>query len=133
MRLDVFLFENGYASSRTEAKQLITESLVSVNGKVITKASYDVEDGAEISISDPGVRYASRGGKKLECAIESFKFDIKGKLAIDVGASSGGFTDCLLKTAQRTLLRWIRVPISSWQAFALMSASRLWRATTPDI
>ncbi len=97
MRLDVFLFENGYASSRTEAKQLITESLVSVNGKVITKASYDVDGEAEISISDPGVRYASRGGKKLECAIESFKFDIKGKLAIDVGASSGGFTDCLLK------------------------------------
>ena len=97
MRLDVFLFENGYASSRTEAKQLITESLVSVNGKSVTKASYDVESGAEISISDPGVRYASRGGKKLECAIEAFNFEINGKSAIDVGASSGGFTDCLLK------------------------------------
>ena len=97
MRLDVFLFENGYASSRTEAKQLITESLVSVNGKTVTKASYDVESGAEISISDPGVRYASRGGKKLECAIEAFNFEINGKSAIDVGASSGGFTDCLLK------------------------------------
>ena len=97
MRLDVFLFENGYASSRTEAKQLITESLVSVNGKTVTKASYDVESGAEISISDPGVRYASRGGKKLECAIEAFDFEINGKSAIDVGASSGGFTDCLLK------------------------------------
>lgn len=97
MRLDVFLFENGYASSRTEAKQLITESLVSVNGKTVTKASYDVESGAEISISDLGVRYASRGGKKLECAIEAFDFEINGKTAIDVGASSGGFTDCLLK------------------------------------
>ena len=97
MRLDVFLFENGYASSRTEAKQLIVESLVAVDGKVITKASYDVADGASISVADPGVRYASRGGRKLECAIEAFNFDIKGKLAIDVGASSGGFTDCLLK------------------------------------
>ena len=97
MRLDVFLFENGYASSRTEAKQLVTESLVSVNGKTVTKASYDVECGAEISIADPGVRYASRGGKKLECAIEAFDFEINGKSAIDVGASSGGFTDCLLK------------------------------------
>jgi 23S rRNA (cytidine1920-2'-O)/16S rRNA (cytidine1409-2'-O)-methyltransferase len=97
MRLDVFLFENGYASSRTEAKQLILESLISVNGKAISKASYDVTDGDEITVADPGVRYASRGGKKLECAIEAFNFDIEGKLAIDVGASSGGFTDCLLK------------------------------------
>ncbi len=97
MRLDVFLFEKGYANSRTEAKQLITESLVSVNGKVISKPSYDVTDGVEISIVDTGVRYASRGGLKLECAINAFNFDIRGKLAIDVGASSGGFTDCLLK------------------------------------
>ena len=97
MRLDVFLFENGYASSRTEAKQLITESLVSVDGRVITKPSCDVDDGVKISIADAGVRYASRGGLKLECAINAFEFEIRGKKAIDVGASSGGFTDCLLK------------------------------------
>lgn len=97
MRLDVYLFENGYANSRTVAKELITESLVSVDGRVITKPSYDVSDGVKISIADVGVRYASRGGLKLECAINAFKFEIQGKLAIDVGASSGGFTDCLLK------------------------------------
>ena len=97
MRLDVFLFENGYAASRTEAKQLILGSLVSVDGKVVTKASYDVAESAEISVAQAGVRYASRGGHKLECAIEAFDFEIAGKLAIDVGASSGGFTDCLLK------------------------------------
>ena len=97
MRLDVFLFENGYANSRTDAKQLILSALVSVNGKVIDKPAYTVEHGAEISIADAGVRYASRGGHKLECAIDAFNFEIKGKSAIDVGASSGGFTDCLLK------------------------------------
>lgn len=97
MRLDVYLYENGLAHSRTEAKQLILESLVSVNGKVITKASYDVADGAEVSLADVGVRYASRGGLKLECAIGAFSFRINGRYAIDVGASSGGFTDCLLK------------------------------------
>ncbi len=97
MRFDVFLFEKGYANSRTDAKQLIINSLVSVNGKVINKPSYDVDDGAVISIADTGVRYASRGGHKLECAIDAFHFEISGKFAIDVGASSGGFTDCLLK------------------------------------
>ena len=97
MRLDVFLFENGHATSRTEAKQLILESLVTVDGKVVTKASYDVEPGVTVNVADTGVRYASRGGRKLECAIEAFDFEITGRYAIDVGASSGGFTDCLLK------------------------------------
>lgn len=97
MRLDVFLFENGHATSRTEAKQLILESLVTVDGKVVTKASYDVEPGVTVNVADTGVRYASRGGRKLECAIEAFDFEITGRHAIDVGASSGGFTDCLLK------------------------------------
>ena len=97
MRLDVYLYENGLAHSRTEAKQLILDSLVSVNGKVVTKASYDVDGTAEVSLADVGVRYVSRGGLKLECAIDNFAFDIDGKMAIDVGASSGGFTDCLLR------------------------------------
>lgn len=97
MRLDLFLFENGYANSRTDAKQLITQSLVMVDGKVITKPAYDVAGDVQIGIIDAGVRYASRGGLKLECAINAFDFEISGKRAIDVGASSGGFTDCLLK------------------------------------
>lgn len=97
MRLDVFLFEKGYAHSRTDAKRLITESLVSVDGRIITKPSYDIASGDVVEVSDIGVRYASRGGLKLECAIDAFSFEIKDRFAIDVGASSGGFTDCLLR------------------------------------
>ena len=104
MRIDVYLFENGFASSRTDAKQKIIEGLVTVNGSVITKASYDVVGDVEIKISESANKYASRGGIKLETAINEFKFEIAGRLAIDVGASTGGFTDCLLKNGAKSVI-----------------------------
>ena len=97
MRLDLFLFQNGYATSRTEAKRLITEGNVVANGQTVTKPSFEVDPECEIKVEQSQNRYVSRGGFKLECAIRSFNFEIKDKLVIDVGASTGGFTDCLLK------------------------------------
>lgn len=97
MRLDVFLSENGYAQSRTEAKGYITEGLVSVNGKVERKPSYDVLDGSDITVDKSSRRYVSRGGLKLEAALNAFGVRAEGRLCLDIGASSGGFTDCLLK------------------------------------
>ena len=97
MRIDVYLFKEGYASSRTEAKAMVESGVVEVGNKTVTKPSFDVLEGAQISITDYDKKYVSRGGFKLECAINNFNFKISGKRAIDIGASSGGFTDCLLQ------------------------------------
>ena len=96
MRLDSFLFENGYAHSRSFAKSLIIEKKVSVGGKTITKPSFEVDEDAEISIINEEF-YVSRGAYKLQGAKDAFDFSICGRYCIDVGASSGGFTDYLLK------------------------------------
>ena len=98
MRLDVFLAEKGFVRSRTEAKQLIEAGAVSANGRVLDKPSMAVEGLEESIVLDRGARkYASRGGTKLEGALSAFSLNVQGVHAIDIGASSGGFTDCLLQ------------------------------------
>ena len=97
MRLDLYLYEKGLCSSRTEAKSFINEGAVSVCGKVINKPSYDISEGAEVFVDKSSKRFVSRGGLKLLAAIEAFGASANGKLCLDVGASSGGFTDCLLQ------------------------------------
>ncbi len=97
MRLDVFIFENGDVQSRTEAKNFISSGAVTVNGKAVTKPSYDVRDSDTVELDKSSKRYVSRGGLKLEAALLEFSLSPFGKRCIDVGASSGGFTDCLLQ------------------------------------
>ena len=98
MRLDLYLSEKNIVLSRTDAKKFICAGAVRVNGKVITKPSYDIEcDDCTIEVDTSIKKYVSRGGLKLEAALDSFLISVEDKLALDVGASSGGFTDCLLK------------------------------------
>ena len=97
MRLDVYLVSEGMTESRTEAKTFILDSRVAVNGKAVTKPSYDVTADDVVSIDKSGKRFVSRGGIKLEGALDAFGISASQRLALDVGASSGGFTDCLLK------------------------------------
>jgi 23S rRNA (cytidine1920-2'-O)/16S rRNA (cytidine1409-2'-O)-methyltransferase len=97
MRLDVFLAESGLADSRTDAKNFILQGAVKVGGIVINKPSFNVLGDENISLDKSSKKYASRGGLKLEGALDHFGLDPKGAYAIDIGASSGGFTDCLLK------------------------------------
>ena len=105
MRLDLYLYEKGLAQSRTEAKAFITAGTVTVNGKTVTKPAFEILDGeVKIENIDSVKKYVSRGGFKLECAIRSFDFSIAGRLALDVGASSGGFTDCLLKNGAKRVI-----------------------------
>ncbi|MBO5945123.1 MAG: TlyA family RNA methyltransferase [Clostridia bacterium] len=104
MRLDQFLFSLGKASSRTDAKGLITDGKVLVNGKSVTKPAFDVTEDDEVTLLDVSDRYVSRGGLKLECAMREFSFDVKDKLAIDIGASSGGFTDFLLRNGAKHVI-----------------------------
>ena len=97
MRLDVYLSDALLVDSRTDAKNFILAGAVSVNGKVVKKPAYDVNGDEEILVDKSGKRYVSRGGLKLEAALDAFTIDPTGSMALDVGASSGGFTDCLLK------------------------------------
>ena len=97
MRLDVFLSDNGLVESRTDAKKFILGGFVSVNGKVISKPAFEVVGDEEIFVDKSSKKYVSRGGLKLEAALDEFSVDPSGRVAIDIGASSGGFTDCLLQ------------------------------------
>ena len=97
MRLDVYLFSNNLVDSRTDAKNFILNGAVTVNGRIVKKPSFEIGDGEMIAVDKSGKRYVSRGGLKLERALDEFNIDPSGLVALDVGASSGGFTDCLLK------------------------------------
>ena len=98
MRIDVYLTEKGLVASRTEAKKFIANGAVKHNGKLISKPSYDIaEDADGVTVDKSVKKYVSRGGDKLEAALLEFDVSVCGKLALDVGASSGGFTDCLLQ------------------------------------
>ena len=98
MRLDSYL-NLKYAMSRSRAKALIEKGCVSVNGKLITKAAFDVDENAEpvVNVDESAIPYVSRGGLKLSGALEAFNVDPSGRICADIGASTGGFTDCLLK------------------------------------
>lgn len=98
MRTDTYLFEKGFFESREKAKKAIEQLRIVVNGKTVTKPSFDIEDSDEIVvIPSEHTEYVGRGGIKLEHALDTFRIDVKNKRAIDIGASTGGFTDCLLK------------------------------------
>jgi 23S rRNA (cytidine1920-2'-O)/16S rRNA (cytidine1409-2'-O)-methyltransferase len=97
MRLDLYLVENGYFDSRNKAKLAIDSNNILINGKVINKGSYDVKPDDVIEIQGTQNPYVSRGGLKLEAALKSFYVDVKGKTVLDIGASTGGFTDCALQ------------------------------------
>ena len=105
MRIDVFLAEKGLVGSRSEAKQLLKAGAIVVDGKVITKPSFNI-DGLEekIIVDRSSIKYVSRGGLKLDGALCVFEASPKDKLCIDVGASSGGFTDCLLQHGAKHVL-----------------------------
>jgi len=96
-RLDVLIFSRGLADSREKAKAIIMSGIVFVNGEREDKAgqSFDVE--VPIEIKGHTLRYVSRGGLKLEKAMSNFDVTVEGKICMDVGSSTGGFTDCMLQ------------------------------------
>ncbi|MCR5559230.1 MAG: TlyA family RNA methyltransferase [Schwartzia sp.] len=96
-RLDVLLVERNLAESRERAKITIMEGLVLVNGQKVDKAGTTVKTDAEIRILGNTLPYVSRGGLKLEKALKTFPINLEGKVMADIGASTGGFTDCSLQ------------------------------------
>ncbi|RIK31569.1 MAG: TlyA family rRNA (cytidine-2'-O)-methyltransferase [Anaerolineae bacterium] len=96
VRLDVLLVERGLADSRAKAQALIMAGQVRVTGQVAWKPATPVDSESKLTV-DSGPRFVSRGGEKLDAALEAFKIDVKDFVCADVGASTGGFTDCLLQ------------------------------------
>lgn len=99
-RLDVYLHIKGYAGSRERAKQLISGNCVHINDKLVTKTSAKVTDNDVIRV-DNNFPYVGRGAVKLEKAVKLFSINVENAVAVDVGASTGGFTDFLLKHGAR--------------------------------
>lgn len=97
MRIDKYLYENSMAKSRTHAHSLIISGFVRCDGRIVMRPSFEVSGSEKIEISGDVCPYVSRGGLKLECALDGFGIDPSGKIAVDIGASTGGFTDVLLR------------------------------------
>ncbi|MBR0289907.1 MAG: TlyA family RNA methyltransferase [Selenomonadaceae bacterium] len=96
-RLDVILTEKKFFDSRARAKAMIMAGKILVNGQKIDKAGTLIAPDAEIKILGEEMPFVSRGGLKLQKALDVFKINLSGKIAVDVGASTGGFTDCMLQ------------------------------------
>ena len=96
-RLDAELVRRGLAASRSEAQEAVRRGLVLVGGNVAAKAATMVGDDQSLGLAGPVRRFVSRGGDKLQAALERFAVDPRGSSALDAGASTGGFTDCLLQ------------------------------------
>lgn len=106
-RIDKLLAERGLADSRTKAQAMVMAGAVLVNNQRIDKSSELVAPDADIRIkgaADPTARYVSRGGVKLEAALREFAIDVRGFECLDVGSSTGGFTDCLLQHGARKVI-----------------------------
>lgn len=97
MRLDLYLKENGLAKSRTQAAEWIAEGRVRVHGAPVTKPAYPVEEADTVTVTPPETVYVSRGAWKLCHALDEWRIDVAGLRVLDIGASTGGFTDCLLR------------------------------------
>jgi len=96
MRLDLLLVERGLAESRAKAQALVMAGQVRVDGEVASKPAASVLPDASVEV-ERGPRFVSRGGEKLVAALDAFGLDVGGRICADVGASTGGFTDCLLQ------------------------------------
>lgn len=97
VRLDKLLVDRGLAASRERAQALILAGKVLVNDQKLEKAGAQVAEESVVRLLGEDLRYVSRGGLKLERALDHWKIDVSGKVCLDVGASTGGFTDCLLQ------------------------------------
>lgn len=114
-RVDILLVERGLVESRALAQRLVMAGQVRANGQVVLKASSTLPADVLLQV-DQGMPYVSRGGEKLAAALASFPIEVSGKICVDVGASTGGFTDCLLQNgAQRVYAIDVGQGILHWK------------------
>lgn len=104
-RLDKELVERGLTESRTKSQELIEKGLVFVNGEVVKKASVQIQETDELKIYENDIfKYVSRGGFKLEKALKVFDYNVNNKTVMDIGSSTGGFTDCALQNGAKRVV-----------------------------
>jgi 23S rRNA (cytidine1920-2'-O)/16S rRNA (cytidine1409-2'-O)-methyltransferase len=103
-RLDALVVERGLAPTRERARAVILAGLVTVNGRAVTKAGAGVDPGANIALTAPDHPYVGRGGLKLAHALDTFGIRVDERCCLDVGASTGGFTDVLLRRGARSVV-----------------------------
>ena len=101
IRLDQFVYEEGYTESRQRAQALIMAGVVYVNNQKVDKAGYMLKDTDKVEVRGKDLKYVSRGGYKLEKAIELYNLDLTDRICMDIGASTGGFTDCMLQNGAK--------------------------------
>jgi len=103
-RIDKLLVERGLAETRTKAQAMVMAGVVLVDEQRVEKSSHQIDINSSIRIKrgdDPTTRYVGRGGLKLEAALREFQIDVSGLICLDIGASTGGFTDCLLQNGAK--------------------------------
>ncbi|MCL2838577.1 MAG: TlyA family RNA methyltransferase [Oscillospiraceae bacterium] len=123
IRLDIYLTENGHALSRSAAQGIIMAGEVYINDQKADKAGQLVTGDEQIEVRSKSQKYVSRGGLKLEKALNVFDIDLNDKICMDIGASTGGFTDCMLKNGARQVFA---VDVGYGQlAWSLRSDSRV--------
>jgi 23S rRNA (cytidine1920-2'-O)/16S rRNA (cytidine1409-2'-O)-methyltransferase len=103
-RLDKLVLERGLTTTRERAQALILAGKVLVDGQKIAKAGAGIDSSAEIRLLGEDLKFVSRGGLKLEAALQHWQIDVAGKTCLDVGTSTGGFTDCLLQRGARKVI-----------------------------
>ena len=101
VRLDLYLFENGFTESREKAKALIMSGIVYVNDQKELKPGRDIKCDDIVEVRGSTLKYVSRGGLKLEKAMQEFPIDLNDCICMDIGASTGGFTDCMLQNGAK--------------------------------
>ena len=132
-RLDVLLYERGMVESRQRAQALIMSGLVFMDDQRMDKAGMAVDESAELRIRGQELTYVSRGGLKLEKAMKTFPIRLQGAVCGDIGASTGGFTDCMLKTGRRRFTPWTWA-MGSWPgSSAAIRGWSAWNGPTPAI
>ena len=138
-RLDVALVERGLAPSRERARALILAGQVKVDGTVVSKAGTAVAPDAQVELAEPDHPYVGRGGVKLAHALDVFGIEVEGRRALDIGASTGGFTDVLLQRGAATRRSRSTSAAGSWiggcapiraSSCAKASTRARWRPTT---
>ena len=129
-RLDVLLVERGLATSREKAKAMIMAGEVLVDNEREDKAGSMFPEEVEIVLKGKPLPYVSRGGLKLEKAMKNFNLTLDGKVCMDVGASTGGFTDCMLQNGAVRYIPWMSATASSTGSCGTIRALSAWSART---
>lgn len=117
-RLDILVYEKGFTDSREKAKAIIMSGQVYVDNQKADKCGTSYDENVKIEVRGNTQKYVSRGGLKLEKAIDNFDFDLKDKITMDIGASTGGFTDCMLQNGAKRCIQLMSATDSLHGSFA---------------